>query len=277
VEEEHPRPLVDIWRHPRAASKRGWRYATARFRPMPGVIIIGAQRGGTTSLHTWLCSHPAVTPFAYPEIHYFDVDYDKGERWYRAHYPIGRRSGINVESSPYMLFHPLAPGRAARDLPKDTRFVVLLRDPVERAISHYWHERRLGFETESLEAALRLEDGRLAGQDEIVRAGGRSVSHRHFSYRARGRYADQLRRWFDALGTSRMLVVESEELFVQPEVSAGVLEWLALTRFEVPFPATNDAPRGQSTDGAIVDALRREFAPFDEDLFDLLGRRLWGR
>jgi hypothetical protein len=217
-----------------------------------------------------------VAPLAYHEIHYFDVDYDKGERWYRAHYPIGRRSGISVESSPYMLFHPLAPRRAARDLPQETRFVVLLRNPVERAISHYWHERRLGFETEPLEAALRLEDVRLAGQDEVVRAGGRSVAHRHFSYRARGHYAEQLRRWFDAVDTSRVLVVESEELFVQPQASVGVLEWLGLARFEVPFPATNDAPRGRGTDPTVVDALRREFAPLDEDLFDLLGRRLWG-
>ena len=86
---------------------------------MPGIVIIGAQRSGTTSLHSWLCSHPDVAPFMVKEVHYFDGAYERGERWYRSRFPIGPRSRIHVEASPYMLFHPLAPGRG-RDLPETT-------------------------------------------------------------------------------------------------------------------------------------------------------------
>ena len=69
---------------------------------------------------------------------------------------------------------------------------MLLRDPVQRAISHYWHSCRIHAEDEPLERAIALEDERLAGQEEIVLAGGESFAHRNFSYKARGRYAEQL-------------------------------------------------------------------------------------
>lgn len=252
-----------------------WRSATAGLRPPPEIVILGAQRAGTRSMHAWLCGHPDVARLKYPEVHYFDIAYDRGERWYRTHYPIRRAQRLSVESSPYMLFHPLAPARAARDLPATTRFVVLLRDPAERAVSHYWLSRRLGKETESLEVALALEEERLAGESERVAAGERSFRHRYFSYRARGMYEGQLRRWFDAVGRDRILVLQSEQLFSDPAATEPVLEWLGLPRADAPFPAVNGAPREEPVTPGALDELRGSFAPHNEALFELLGRRLW--
>ena len=82
--------------------------ATADLRPLPDVMIIGAQRGGTTSLHTWLCAHPRVGPFGSDEVHYFDGSYHRGERWYRSHFPLKYPRRVSVVASPYMMFHPLA-------------------------------------------------------------------------------------------------------------------------------------------------------------------------
>ncbi len=228
-------------------------------------------------MYTWLCSHPMVATLRQTEIHYFDHQYSRGERWYRAQFPIRRTGRISLDSTPYMLFHPLAPGRAAQDLPVSTRFLALLRDPVQRAISHYWRPRQRHVENESLEVALALEEERLAGQTEIVLRGERSLRHQHYSYRARGHYAEQLCRWFDAVGRERILVVESEALFSTPEVSLGVLDWLGLPRTEEPFPVVNRATRDLSTDEATVEELECHFAPYNEDLFELLGRRMWGR
>jgi len=154
---------------------------------------------------------------------------------------------------------------------------VLLRDPVQRAISQYWHSRRLGAEDEPLAVALAREEQRLAGQEEIVGAGGESFAHRNFSYKARGRYAEQLRRWFDVIERDRILVMESEELFDDPGGPARALQWLGLPARDTAFPASNDAPRSSPEEQAVVDDLRRYFAPYDEDLFELLGRRLWQR
>ena len=137
------------------ALDNAWRYATADLRGRPHFVILGTQRGGTSSLFRWLNAHPDVLRPTRKEIHYFDIHYDKGARWYRSQFPLARRGKVTGEASPYMLYHPLAPARAARGLPRTTRLIVLLREPVERTVSDYWFSRRRRrFETESLERAI---------------------------------------------------------------------------------------------------------------------------
>jgi hypothetical protein len=101
---------------------RRYRRATATTRLPPDVLIIGAQRGGTTSLHSYLVRHPGVVGASVKEVHFFDNAHRKGDAWYLSHFP--RRSlrsqvmtshGVRlrvVDSSPYYLFHPHAPARA---------------------------------------------------------------------------------------------------------------------------------------------------------------------
>ncbi len=252
-----------------------WRRATAALRTLPDVVIIGAQRGGTTSLFDWLAAHPSVAASTTKEVHYFDRYYANGEGWYRSHFPLKFVPGLSMEATPYLLFYPLAPERIAADLPGSTRFVVLLRDPVQRAVSHYWHSVRLQAENEPLPRALALEEERLAGQEELVRAGGESFAYRNFSYKARGHYAEQLRRWFAVIDRERFLVMPSEALFTDPRGPARVLAWLGLSPRDTPFPSTNDAPRARAEENAVIEELRHHFAPYNEDLFDLLGTRLW--
>jgi hypothetical protein len=259
-----------------AASTFSARYLSADWRPLPHFVILGTQRGGTTSLYRWLATHPDVAPALKKEVHYFDGHYDKGLRWYRAHFPLRHRGRISGESCPYLLFHPLAPERVARDLPTETRFIVLLREPAERAVSQYWHWRQQGrFETESLERAIELEPERLALQRDRFLRGERSVEHIAFSYLARGEYAGQLRRWFDAVGRERILVLESERLSSDRAVSEQVLDWLGLSPHGQPFPVTNAARRLEDTDPALMDRLRTHFEPHNRELFELLGHELW--
>src|SRR3954454_13935294 len=101
------------------------RYATAPWRVLPGVVIIGAQRGGTTSLHRYLVEHPDVHTAHHKELHYFDLHYGKSTFWYRAHFPTRRAvgpTGVSIDATPYMLFHPLASQRASAHLP-EARFI----------------------------------------------------------------------------------------------------------------------------------------------------------
>ena len=143
---------------------------TWRARMQPSFLIAGAQRCGTTSLYRALSQHPAVVKAVlHKGVHYFDVGYHHGPGWYLGHFPLqatGRRAAgdaaMTFESSPYYLFHPLAAGRIARDLP-GVRVIVLIRDPVERAYSAHAHELARGYETGTFEQALALEAGRLAG------------------------------------------------------------------------------------------------------------------
>ncbi len=252
------------------------RYSTADLRSLPDFVILGTQRGGTTSLYRWLMSHPGVAPGLKKEVHYFDDYYHHGMRWYRAHFPFKRSGRITGESCPYMLFHPLAPARAARDLPPDTRFIVLLREPAQRAISQYWlwRQRHL-WETEPLERALELEGVRLAAENERVLRGERSPEHMAFSYVARGEYAPQLRRWFEAVGRDRILVLESEKLYVDPAEPRRVLDWLDLPPHHLPYPVANSAKRWDKESERLLIELEAHFEPHNRELFELLGYEMW--
>ncbi len=252
------------------------RYLTADLRPLPDFVILGAQRGGTTSLYEWLVAHPGVTPGRKKEVHYFDQHYDLGERWYRSHFPIKRSGQITGESSPYMLFHPLAPGRAAKDLPVNTRFIVLLRNPVERAISHYWlWQQRNTIERYSLERAIELEPERLASEKEQLLRGEKSPKHLAYSYVSRGEYAPQLRRWFAAVGRDRILILESEKLYADPAASNRVLDWLGLAPHGRPYPASNSADRSEEASPDLMAQLHEHFEPHNRELFELLGYEMW--
>ncbi|MFI7618138.1 sulfotransferase family protein [Nonomuraea terrae] len=259
---------------------------TAGARVLPSFLIVGAQRCGTTSLYRALAQHPLLLkPVLHKGVHYFDMAYDRGLRWYRAHFPLqagaallGRRHGGPAhayESSPYYLFHPLAGERIAATLP-GVKLVVLVRDPVERACSAHAHELARGFETEShLETALELEEQRLAGADELLRALPYALhhSHRHHAYVTRSRYADQLDRLEPLFGRDRILVLDSHRFFAHPEaVYDRVLEFLEVPHLGYPvFERHNGRALPRPVPPALERSLRERFEPYDARLARWLG------
>jgi hypothetical protein len=108
---------------------------------LPDYLVIGGDKCGSTSFYNTLIQHPAVLRAHRKEPVYFSLRYRHSPRWYRAHFPSGlRRSfspgALTGEASPSYLFHPLAPERAFRTVPR-ARLIALLRDPVARAYSHF--------------------------------------------------------------------------------------------------------------------------------------------
>ena len=89
-------------------------------RALPDAMIIGAMKSGTSSLHYYLTQHPQVIPPLRKEVHYFDLNFDRGESWYRANFGRAGQGGVNIDSSPYYLFHPQVPQRA-HDLVPDAK------------------------------------------------------------------------------------------------------------------------------------------------------------
>src|SRR5947207_13676717 len=191
---------------------RAYGHATVSLRPLPDFLILGAQKAGTTALYAYLRWHPQITGPSFKEVSFFDRHYARGERWYRAHMPV-RRSGIVGEASPSYLFHPSAPERVARMLP-GARLIALLRNPVDRAFSHYQHEVALGREELSFEDALACEDERMVGEVERMPRDPAYFSHAwwNYTYAARGRYAEQLERWFAAFPPEQLLVLLTDDL-----------------------------------------------------------------
>ena len=269
----------------------GFGQATADLRLLPSFIMIGAQRCGTTSLFRVLSAHPQTLPATFRKgVNYFDLNYYRGMRWYRGHFPIagtarlqqrGRAEPVAFEASGYYLYHPFALERLARDLPQ-TRLVVMLRDPVERAFSAYRHEYARGYEqADCFEKALELEDQRLAGEIDRMREdiSYESLSHRHHSYRRRGQYAEQLERAFAFFPREQVYVIDSAAFFAQPAaIYRELLEFLGLRPYLPERFGQLNARPGESMARKTRQMLKEYYVPHDERLTKLLGRELsWTR
>jgi hypothetical protein len=244
-------------------------------RMLPDFLLVGAQRAGTTSLFRALAAHPGVAqPNLHKGVHYFDVNYARGEDWYRGHFPLRRGSRLAFESAGYYMHHPLAPERIAADLP-GVKLLALLRDPVERAYSAHKHELARGFETEtSFERALDLEPERLAGEADRIRnePGYLSHGHRHHSYLDRGHYAEQLDVLFKLFGRDRVHVAFAEDFFGEPEPCYdAVLDFLGLPRWHPPAFERHNARPSSPLPAGLRDRLTAHFAPHDDRLTALLG------
>lgn len=189
---------------------------------MPDFVIIGAAKAGTTSLFRYLSSHPQVSPPGRKELHYFDSDAEPvGRLQYRAWFPFIdlRHRTLTFESTPGLLWLPQSPGRVRDAVPK-AKLVALLREPVELAFSQYRMEVERGHEDLSFEDAIAREEERLASLPEPREPRGvRHMASRYYSYKARGRYVEQLARWFAVFPREQFLVLRSEDLFEDPAPS----------------------------------------------------------
>src|SRR4051812_32044238 len=203
--------------------------------PLPDFIIIGSQKCGTTFLYDELAKHTCVAPAITKEIHFFDFNFNRGTDWYRACFAQLRHQAhgqarITGEASPYYIFHPLVAQRIASVAPQ-AKLIALLRNPVNRAYSHYQHELRLGFERLPFDQALEREQARLRGEAERMQADAsyQSFTHAHYGYLTRGIYIDQLKRWRDLFPDHQLLILRSEDLYRNtPETIGRVLEFLGL-------------------------------------------------
>jgi Sulfotransferase domain len=259
---------------------------TRQARMLPGFLIVGAQRCGTTSLFDVLRQHPAVfgARMKRKELHFFDNEYQRGLAWYQAQFPLrvsarlaARGTGMTpvaFEASPYYMFHPLVPERIERDLP-GVKLLVLVRDPVERAYSQHAHQVGLGLESEPFGRALELEDARTRGEAERLARDPSYLSRNHwlYAYRTRGHYADQLEKLEQSFGRDRIHVIDSGDFFTAPgPVYDQVLGFLDLPPCGHPiFTPQNARPRSPMPETLRAE-LEEYFRPHDKRLAAWLGR-----
>jgi len=185
---------------------------------------------------------------------------------------------ITGESSPDYIFDLHAPKRIATCLP-NVKLIVLLRNPVDRAYSHYLHNVRAAWDMDreplSFEAAIAAEEGRLQGEREKLLQDDSyfSYSYMHYSYLARGLYADQLNIWFSLFSREQMLILKSEDLLDNPSrIFRQVLEFLELPMWQLPeyesFNAKNKDSTPINPDTRLQ--LVKYYQPHNERLSDLL-------
>jgi hypothetical protein len=242
----------------------------------PQFLIIGAQRSGTSSLFHYLSQHPDLSLPKVKELHFFDMMYDMGFEWYCEQFPRRDHSGDKMtgEASPYYLFHPLVPSLAARHLP-DVKLIVLLRNPVDRAWSHYYHSREIGVEPlETFEEAIAAEAGRI-GDDDVRLANGElsfSFSHQHHSYLSRGFYAGQIRRWKQYFRADQFLFLRSDDFYCNAaEALEKVCQFLMVNHHLPPDISAQNTLNHPEISVTARENLLKRYTPDSLELKDLTG------
>lgn len=252
--------------------KRKFQKSTFFARSLPEFIIIGAMKSGTTSLYYYLSKHPRVLPPIKKEIHYFDHNYHKGDIWYKSHFPItliNSNRFITGESSPYYLFHPNVPDRISETVP-GAKLIVILRDPAERAISHYWHKVKSNKESRTIREALNWNGGIVAEEEQKLKNGEKKYSYEHvnFSYLERGKYVQQIDRYTDSMDEENILILKSEDLFENTEsVMDSVYDFLEIESFhDTRYVATNCGDYRTEINSEILLRLSSYFREHNEEL-----------
>ena len=161
---------------------------------LPNLLVIGAAKAGTTSLHAYLAQHPDISMSEPKELFYFSYeDWRERRGWYERFFRDD--APVRGESCPQYAMHPAFPdvSRRVHSLIPDARLIYLVRDPVERFVAHYVDNIKLTLERRPLDEVLALDD-------------------RANYFLAASRYATQLERFLQCFDQSRILVLDQRDL-----------------------------------------------------------------
>lgn len=240
----------------------------------PEFMIIGAQKSGTTSLYKYIESFSKnFLPPAYKELQYFSENYNCSKRYYESYFPSCPAGYITGEASPTYLFYHKAPKRIKKFY-KNIKLVVLVRNPIDRAYSHYnflnLTDRTSGVDPLSFDEAVRREEERVFVKEDS----DFFFEYKKFSYKKRGLYAEQLERWFECYDPSNFFFIETDELEKKPEkVVESLFEFLGLERNELPI---HNQKHNENSYGPMSkesrDYLKKYFLVPNKKLFNLIGK-----
>lgn len=257
---------------------------TSSLHVLPDFLIIGAEKCGTTSLYEYLARHPCVFPSRGKEISYFDKKFEKKFSWYKLFFPLKwekffikklwKKEFITGEATPRYLNHPLVPKRIAKLIP-NVKIIIMLRNPIDRAYSHYQMEYDYGRDQLSFEDAIQKEDERIEGEFEKMEKLENYYSPKYywFSHLKAGIYLDQIERWHKFFPKEQFLIIKSEDLYENPtETYNQVLKFLNLTSYAL---ENYKKFRSRKYDKMYPETrlrLKEFYKPYNEKLYKYLGR-----
>ena len=251
---------------------------------LPDFLIIGAARSGTTSLYEYLVQHPSIIPGTGKEVYFFDKEFAKGVNWYRSFFPTKTNKSklekklqtkcITGEATPRYLHHPHTPKRVFELIP-NVKLIVLMRNPIDRAYSHYQMEVGSGNEELSFEEAVEQEEDRILGDMKKMEKNENFYSVKFYrkSYLTRGKYAEQIKRWFEYFPRDQFLFLKSEDLYSDPsKIYHKVLEFLELPKFDLDSFKAHRMRKYSAISDDTRKKLSDYFKPHNEQLYQLLGK-----
>ncbi len=256
------------------------------FHVLPNFIIFGVSRSGTTSLYQYLVQHPNIEPCVIKEPRFFDMYFDRGLNWYKMNFPsrkqkfifnkIKHKKLITGEASGAYLHNPHAPKRIYQ-LNPNMKLILLMRNPVDRAFSHYKRKVKNGSEKLSFEEVIDQEQSRIDGEMEKMKSNSNYYSpiYHSLSYLNTGLYIKHLKNWLKYFPLKQILILENGELSHDPQmVYDQAIEFLDLPKWKLSnyrkFSKQDlKLDMNQKTREQLLDYCK----PFNEDLYSLIGKR----
>ena len=267
---------------------KGYSSILGPLHTLPDFLIIGSAKCGTSSLYEYLIKHPNIESAIGKEINYFDMQYEKGINWYKTYFPsliqkdvsknIFSKKLITGEATPRYIDHPLAIKRIKNDLP-NVKLIVMLRNPIDRAYSHWNMMVTHKHENLSFEEAINKEKQRILGLYKKMETDQRFYSKEYFwyGYLERSTYINRLKKWFEYFPREQFLILKSEELFNDPNNTyKKVLEFLKLEKVDLENYKTfrKGKYKKEKMNSETRKKLIEYFQPYNMELYKLLNDNL---
>jgi len=238
---------------------------------LPSFIIIGTIKGGTSGLYWSMCKHPKIQPAKKKELVYFQSGrYKKDLDDYRSSFNPCAEDEITGESTPSYILHEKVAQRIKKSLP-NVKLLVLLRNPITRAYSQYYHAvRNYKRETypmlESFDVMVKREMTKIATYPK----------HMGKDLLKRGVYIDQLKIWYKYFPKEQIKIIKSEDYFNNPnKVLDEVFVFLGLEPYSVKEIINQDKriyPNPMSL--KMKKKLKKYYTRYNKQLYKLIGRNM---
>ena len=233
----------------------------------PNFIIIGSQRCGTTSLYSYLTQHPQILSPIKKEVDFWSWHFNRGVNWYLSHFPPLPQGQhfVTGEASPSYLDFSDTPSRIFSAFPQ-VKLIVLLRNPVDRAISQYHRWVSLNWEHRSFEEAINDELERLKSNPDHI------IGEEPGNYLSRGRYVEFIKKWLEFFPREQLLIVKSEDFYGDTAlVMKKILEFLGLPEYYLPEYANSNPGIYSSVSESMRCWINDYFLPYNQQLEEFLG------
>ena len=251
-----------------------------KFHVLPNFLICGSPRSGTTSLYEGLIEHPNIYRAKIKEISFFDVNSHRGKNWYQYHFPskfdkiFTNSKMITGEATPFYLIHPHAPSRIAKIIP-NVKIILILRNPIDRAYSHYSSAFKNKKDDLSFEEAIQQENSRIINEKEklINIPDYNSENFYKWSYFEQGIYYNYIIYWMKFFPKENFHIISSEEFFKNPTKNFNKLfNFLGISEFNYEKYIQYNTGNYDSMKNSTRKYLSEFYKPHNEKLYELIGK-----
>ena len=253
------------------------------FHVLPDFLLIGASMSGTTSLYQGLVEHPNIHTAKIKEIQFFGTKYPRGINWYRYHFPskfekfvskIKKEKFVTGEGTTRSLDYPHVP-KLVKEIIPNVKLILILRNPIDRAYSHYNTAVKNKKMTLSFEEAIKMEEVKIKGEMKKMEEDMNYISYK-YSFNAflnRGKYYFAIKRWMNIFPKNQFFVIKSEDFFKNTKKIFGELhEFLDVPKFNFDSDVIYNERKYTTMKSKTRDDLIEYFRPYNEKLYKLLDR-----